>query len=641
MVANGEPVIVTPMLSSFLIQTLNGLASASSLFLVAVGLSLIFGVTRIVNFAHGSFYMLGVYVAYSVATAVGGALGFWGGVLVAGLVVAAVGLVAEFLILRRIYDAPELLQLIATFGLVLIIKDAALAIWGPEDLLGPRAPGFRGAVDIFGKAFPTYDLLLIALGVAMLFALTTLLKKTRFGLLLRAATQDREMTDALGVNQKLLFTAVFALGSFLAGIGGALQLPREPANLAMDLTIIADVFVVVVVGGLGSLPGAFVAAIIISLVKAWCIGLGEVTLFGVAFEFSKLTLVAEFIVMALVLVFKPHGLFGRALSHAAPSRETALAQLPIVPPGRNTWIALAVVVVVLALLPVFVGEYSLVLAIDIIVFALFAASLGLIIGPGGMGSFGHAAYFGLGAYGAALAVKAGLGFVPALGGGIALAAAAALLFGWFSVRLSGTYMAMLTLAFAQITWSIIFQWDAVTGGSNGLVGIWPPEWLSDRANFYWTVLAIAGAGLLLCSWLVHTALGYSLRAARDAQVKARSIGLSPRRLQWTAFVIAGALAGVAGALYAFSKGSISPEVLGIPRSVDALVMVLLGGINTLAGPIVGAAAFTWLQDTLARSTEYWRAALGAIILALVLLFPRGIVGTVVPLLERYLRRSAG
>jgi branched-chain amino acid transport system permease protein len=120
---------------------------------------------------------------------------------------------------------------------------------------------------------------------------------------------------------------------------------------------------------------------------------------------------------------------------------------------------------------------------------------------------------------------------------------------------------------------------------------------------------------------------------RDAPVKARSIGLPPRRLQWTAFVIAGALAGVAGALYAFSKGSISPEVLGIPRSVDALVMVLLGGINTLAGPIVGAAAFTWLQDTLARSTEYWRAALGAIILALVVLFPRGIVGTVVPLVR--------
>lgn len=612
------------MFASFLIQTLNGLASASSLFLVAVGLSLIFGVTRIVNFAHGSLYMLGVYVAYSVATHVGGALGFWGGVVVAGLAVALIGLIAELLILRRIYDAPDLLQLIATFALVLIIKDAALLIWGPEDLLGPRAPGFTGAIDILGKAFPTYDLLLIVLGVLMLFALTMLLKKTRFGLLLRAATQDREMSDALGVNQKLLFTAVFALGSFLAGIGGALQLPREPANLAMDLTIIADVFVVVVVGGLGSLPGAFVAAIIISLVKAYCIGAGDVTLFGVEFAFSKLTLVAEFVVMALVLVFKPHGLFGKPITHA----RTAAVIGPLLRPlGRGAWLATALLACVMGLLPLATGDYALVLAVDMMVFALFAASLGLVIGPGGMGSFGHAAYFGLGAYGAALAVKAGLGFFAAMAGGVLLAGGAALVFGWFSVRLSGTYMAMLTLAFAQITWSIVFQWDAVTGGSNGLVGVWPPEWLSDRTNFYWMVCAVCAAGLLVCAWLVHAPLGYSVRAARDAPVKAQSIGLSPRRLQWVVFVIAGVLAGLAGVMHAFSKGSISPDVLAIPRSVDALVMVLLGGINTLAGPIVGAVAFTWLQDTLARSTEYWRAALGVTILLIVLLFPRGIVGT--------------
>ena len=612
------------MISSFLLQTLNGLASASSLFLVAVGLSLIFGVTRIVNFAHGSLYMLGVYVAYSVATHVGGALGFWGGVVVAGLAVALIGLIAELLILRRIYDAPELLQLIATFALVLIIKDAALLTWGPEDLLGPRAPGFTGAINILGKAFPTYDLLLIALGVLMLIALTALMKKTRFGLLLRAATEDRDMTDALGVNQKLLFTAVFALGSFFAGIGGALQLPREPANLAMDLTIIADVFVVVVVGGLGSLPGAFVAAIIISLVKAYCIGAGDVTLFGVEFAFSKLTLVAEFVVMALVLVFKPHGLFGKPIAHA----RSAAVLAPLVRPlGRGALFAAALLAALMVALPFVTGDYALVLAIDMMVFALFAASLGLVIGSGGMGSFGHAAYFGLGAYGAALAVKAGLGFGATMASGVLLAGSAALLFGWFSVRLSGTYMAMLTLAFAQITWSIVFQWDAVTGGSNGLVGVWPPDWLADRTNFYWMVCAVCAAGLLVCAWLVHAPLGYSVRAARDAPVKAQAIGLSPRRLQWAVFVIAGMLAGMAGVMHAFSKGSISPDVLAIPRSVDALVMVLLGGINTLAGPIVGAAAFTWLQDTLARSTDYWRAALGVTILLIVLLFPRGIVGT--------------
>ncbi len=612
-------------MTAFFVQTLNGLASASSLFLVAVGLSLIFGVTRIVNFAHGSFYMVGVYIAYSCATTFTGAVGFWGGVLAAGLAVAIVGVLVEVLVLRRIYASPELLQLIATFALVLIIKDAALAIWGPEDLLGPRAPGFTGAVEIFGRAFPTYDLLLIVLGVAMLFALTLLMKKTRFGLLLRAATEDREMTDALGVNQKLLFTAVFALGSFLAGIGGALQLPREPATLGMDLGIIADVFVVVVIGGLGSLHGAFVAAIIISLVKAYCIGLGSQTLFGVEFEFSKLTLVAEFIVMALVLVFKPNGLFGKPIAHAPASNavDAALGK-----PSRLELGALLVGLMLLAAMPAVFDEYTSVLVTDILIFALFAASLGLIIGTAGLGSFGHAAYFGLGAYGAALSAQAGFGFATSLALGVALALSAAVIFGWFCVRLSGTYMAMLTLAFAQIVWSIVFQWDAVTGGSNGLVGVWPPEFLADRDRFYWMTLSVCGAGVLLCWWLVYTPFGYALRASRDSAVKALAIGISVKRMQWAGFALAGALAGVAGAVYAFSKGSISPDVSAIPRSVDALVMVLLGGINTLLGPVLGAAVFTYLHDTLARATDYWRAVLGGVILLLVMVFPRGIVGSI-------------
>jgi branched-chain amino acid transport system permease protein len=380
----------------------------------------------------------------------------------------------------------------------------------------------------------------------------------------------------------------------------------------------------VVVGGLGSLPGAFVAAIVISLVKAYCIGSGEATLFGLELAFSKLTLVAEFVVMALVLVFKPHGLFGTPMTHA---RSAAVIGPVVRPPARGALLAAASLVALMGVLPFAGGDYALVLAIDMMVFALFAASLGLVIGPGGMGSFGHAAYFGLGAYGAALAVKAGLGFCATMASGVLLAASAALLFGWFSVRLTGTYMAMLTLAFAQITWSIVFQWDSVTGGSNGLVGVWPPDWLSDRTNFYWMVCAVSAAGLFVCAWLVHAPLGYSARAARDAPVKAQAIGLSPRRMQWAVFVIAGMLAGVAGVMHAFSKGSISPDALAIPRSVDALVMVLLGGINTLAGPVVGAVAFTGLQDTLARSTEYWRAALGVTILLIVLLFPRGIVGT--------------
>ena len=387
-----------------LFQALNGLASASGLFFVAAGLSLIFGVTRIVNIAHGSLYMLGTYIAVSLATHVGGAFGFWGGILASAIIVGLIGVAIEVVLLRRIYRAPELFQLLATFALVLVINDATLWLWGPEDLLGPRAPGLRGAVEILGRRLPTYDAFLIAVAPAVLYALHLAFTRTRFGRLVRAATQDREMVGALGVNQAMLFTAVFALGAFLAGLGGALQMAREPANLAMDLNAISDAFVVVVVGGMGSIVGAYVAAIVIAEVKALCIGIGVVHLAGISVNFSKFTLVAEFLVMAVVLIVRPHGLLGRP---QIAVRGIADPEDPIRPASGALKIFALVVLVALAVLPLLArsSPYTLVLGIDVLIAILFATSLHFIMGPGGMHSFGHAAYFGLGAYGAALLVK--------------------------------------------------------------------------------------------------------------------------------------------------------------------------------------------------------------------------------------------
>ncbi len=613
------------MLSSFLIQTLNGLASASLLFLAALGLSLIFGVTRIVNFAHGSMTMLGAYVAATLYGALGGGvLGFWGGALLAGLAVAALAVLIEVVILRRIYGAPELLQLIATFGIVLVLKDVTLYVWGPEDILGPRAPGLKGAIPVFGKAFPTYDLLLLVLGPLFLLSIHLVLTRTLWGTRLRAATEDRDMAAALGIDQARLFTGVLALGGFLAGLAGALALPREPANLAMDLAIIADLFVVTVVGGLGSIGGAYVASILICVVKAWCIGLGDVNVLGLQVSFSKLTLVAEFIVMAVVLILRPWGLFGQ---EPPVQRVAATAVLALPTPGPRALKAVAFAGAALLLLPLVADRFTLVLATDIIIFALFATSLGVLMGWGGMASFGHAAYFGAGAYAAALATKAGFPFALAFSMGPLFAALLALVFGWFCVRLSGVSLAMLTLAFAQITWAVAFQWDGITGGSNGLVGVWPPNLLAAKTSYYAFTLLLLGAAIVGTWSLAHTPFGYLLRAARDSRLRAEALGVDVRRIQWGAFVLSGALAGLAGAAYVFSKGSLSPDTLSIPRSMDALVMVLLGGVQTLVGPAVGALVFVGLQDWITRAVPYWQALLGATVIALTLVFPQGVVGT--------------
>jgi branched-chain amino acid transport system permease protein len=616
--------------SSLALQFLSGLASASTLFLVAAGLSLIFGVTRIVNFAHGSMYMLGLYIAYSAITALAGdaavtPLAFWSGIVLAALLVGLFGALVEFAVLRRIYGSPELFQLLATFGVVLVVKDVALWLWGPEDILGPRAPGLRGSVEILGAAFPTYDLFLIAVGPVVLGVLWLALQRTRWGILVRAATEDREMAGALGVNQKRLFTGVFAAGSLLAGLGGALQIPREPAALYLDLSVILDAFVVVVVGGMGSIPGAFVAALLIGEIKAFFIGIGEVRLLGASFSLSKLTLVAESLVMATVLIVRPWGLMGRPqiLQRLGPAH----IEPPLEPAGRALLAAAAALAVLLFALPWLSGPYTLVLGIDILVFALFAASLHFLMGPGGMASFGHAAYFGLGAYGAALFHKGvGLPMEAALLAAPLVAGLGAAVFGWFCVRLSGVYLAMLTLAFAQITWSLVFQWDELTGGSNGIVGIWPSSWLASRAVFYLVTLSACAAAALLLRRIIFSPYGYALRASRDSPMRAEAIGINVNASQWAAFVVAGLAAGLAGGLFAFSKGSISPETLSIGRSVDALVMVLLGGLQTLVGPFVGATVFTWLQDLVAREVEYWRGLMGLAIIGLVIAFPQGIAG---------------
>jgi branched-chain amino acid transport system permease protein len=597
------------------IQFLNGLASASSLFLIACGLSIVFGVTRIVNFAHGSFYMLGAYIAYSILSRFGGGpFGFWGGVVLAAVAVGLIGVLVEVVLLRRIYRAPELFQLLATFGVVLVVADITLLTWGGEDLLGPRAPGLEGAVKLLGWSFPLYDLVLIVLGPAVLGALWLLFHRTRWGMLVRAATEDREMVGALGVNQTWLFTSVFFLGSFLAGLGGALQMPRQVASLSMDLNIIAEVFVVVVVGGMGSIPGAFLAAVLVS----------EIHAFGIVL-FPQATLVLMFLVMAVVLIARPWGLLGRpegiAHGHSAPPAP------PLLPAGGGLRLAALAGAAVLIVLPAAVGDYTLVLLAEIFIFVLFAASLHFMMGGGGMVSFGHAAYFGLGAYGAALFVhhlstpmELALALAPLTAG------LGALVFGWFCVRLSGVYLAMLTLAFAQIVWSVAVQWIPFTGGDNGVLGVWPAEWARGVDVFYYLTLVLCGGGVIALRHLLFAPFGLTLRAGRDSPLRGAAIGIDVRTHQWLAFAMAGLFAGLAGGLYAFSKGSVFPDVLAIPRSVDALVMVLLGGVQTLSGPIAGAVAFTALEDHVVRLTEHWRLVLGGIILFLVLAFPQGIVG---------------
>jgi branched-chain amino acid transport system permease protein len=223
-----------------------------------------------------------------------------------------------------------------------------------------------------------------------------------------------------------------------------------------------------------------------------------------------------------------------------------------------------------------------------------------------------------------------------------LAGLAGVVFGWFCVRLSGVYLAMLTLAFAQIAWSTAFQWVELTGGDNGILGVWPSAWAAGKVAYYYLALALCVAAVLALRAIIFSPFGYALRAGRDSPVRAEAIGLDVTRINWAAFAVAACAAGIAGGLYAYLKGSVFPTFMAIPKSVDALLMVLLGGVQTVSGPIVGAFAFGWLQDWLVRLNPIrftifawqididpgrnWRFILGMIIVVIVLAFPQGLVG---------------
>jgi branched-chain amino acid transport system permease protein len=599
----------------YVVQFLTGLANAASLFLVASGLSLIFGVTRIVNFAHGAFYMVGAYIAYSLTIRWQTPLGFWAALVVASVAVAVIGVVIEIVLLRRIYHAPELLQLLATFGITLIAEDAVRLLWGPEDLVGPRAAGLSGAVSILGNAMPVYDFVLIFLGPVVFGMIWLLLHRTRWGLLVRAATQDREMVNALGVNQKWLFTGVFALGVFLAAFGGGLQIPRDAVTHFMDLSVITEVFVVVVIGGLGSIGGAFLAAIIVSQLNA----------FGILIM-PGISLVLMFAVMAIVLVFRPWGLLGKQIvrsRNAAPPEGGAWK--PLSTTGR---ISVAIALIMAILLPFVLGDYGIGVAAEVMIAIIFAMSLQFLMSVGGLDSFGHAANLGLGAYGAALCVQYfSMSMELALLVGPLIAAAFAIVAGWFCVRLSNIYFAMLTLAYAQILWSIVFQWVDLTGGDNGIVGVWPSAWASSPQAYYWLTVACAAGVVAALRTLTFSPFGYALRALRDSPMRSATIGIRKRHVQHAGFVISAFFAGLAGVLFAFQKGSIFPDAIGISTSVDGLIMVLLGGFNTISGSVVGAVVYKVASIWLMSNTDFPRLILGGIIVLLVVLFPQGIVGT--------------
>jgi len=282
------------------IQLMNSISMGMYLFTIAAGLSLIFGVLKVINFAHGAFYMFGAYIVYSITQQLD--LNFWVGIAASGIGLALMAVVIERGLFQFLYDKEHLMQLLLTFAVVLILGDLAKVIWGTDQYQVSYPPGMGGAVDLGVTFYPTYRLFLCIVGPLIAIGLWLFVAKTRWGRMTRAATQDREMLAALGINVPVIYTGVFILGSALAGIGGGLASPFNSPTPGMDATIIVDCFVIVIIGGLGSLWGSFVGALI----------------YGLVFNFGSVILpnwqdVFAFLILVVVLLVRPWGLFGQPI----------------------------------------------------------------------------------------------------------------------------------------------------------------------------------------------------------------------------------------------------------------------------------------------------------------------------------------
>src|SRR4051812_5871747 len=580
---------------------------------MAAGLSLIFGLMNVVSLAHGSFFMLGAYVGMSIFRATGS---FWLALLLAPVPVVAAGIAIERLFLRPLYRRGHMDQVLLTFGFTFVFLDLVQTVWGRTVQRLPVPEILQGTLHIGAGVFSAYRLFLIGFGFAIAFMLWLFLERSRIGAMVRAGVDDAQMAAGLGGNIPALFSGMFGFGVALAALGGVAAGPILGLYPGMDAEILIPAFIVIVIGGLGSLRGAFAGSLLIGIADP----------FGKAY-LPSLALFLIYLAMILVLLVRPQGLFGIKYADAAPA---AVSTTPV-PPTTRTGVAELIALAALIALPFAVSDYGRTLIAEIFIFAIFAMSLDLLLGFTGLMSLGHAAFFGLGAYavgvlGNLFGINAWIGVVA----GSALAASAAVLIGWFCVRTGGVTFLMLTLAFSQLVFTIALKWRDVTGGSDGLAIAEKPGFLGFDLSNSLVMYFMALIFFVLVFWalrrLINAPLGRVFIGIRENEQRMLAIGYPTRAYKLLSFTIAAALAGLAGGLYAIFNGFISADALYWTASGDVLIMTMLGGAGTLIGPAIGSGVFLLMKNVVSSYNEHWLAIIGITFICCVMFFPAGIWG---------------
>jgi branched-chain amino acid transport system permease protein len=606
--------------SSWLDYTINGLIVGNVYALVAVGLALIFGVSRLINFAQGSIYLVGAYIGWVAVVQLHTPLPLT--IIVVAAAAAIVGLIIERFGLRPLQNSVRIAPLLATIGISFVLDQIVMLTFSPNPRALPsQLPDIRFQVG--NGTIGPLDLLIAGIGITSALLLFVFLRYSKLGWAVRATAQGRDAAMQMGVDVNRVNQTVFGIAAALGGLSGMLVgMYYNQIDTAMSLQATLKGVVAEVAGGAGNVPGAVVGGLLLGLVESY-----GVALFGTSYR----NLFA-FLLLILVLVLRPNGLFASA-KQTPPEPMTGTFVAPSRPVRIPRWV-LMVVVAVFAMLPLLpLSSYVLQVLINAWLFAMLALSLTLVAGTMGQVSLGHAALLAIGAYTSALlslnlAVPVGLAIIC---GGLMSAALGTLLISP-SFRLRGHYVSIATLAIGEIVSLVILNWEPVTHGPIGISGI-PPlslfgyELVSPVA-IYWFSFAIVVLLALLQVRLLGSHLGRSFRAIRDDDVAARTYGLGFNRYKSLAFIYGGFAAGVSGAVAAHLYSYINHETFNTQQSILALTIVILGGLGNVAGAIVGSVALVGLPEVFRVAAEYRILIYGIVLLLLVRFRPQGLLGTV-------------
>ncbi|MDB5828692.1 MAG: transporter permease [Variovorax sp.] len=606
--------------ASFVDYTVNGLVIGNIYALLAVGLALIFGVSHLINFAHGSVYTVGAYIGWGAITFLHTPLPVTIVLVVLGS--GALGMLIERVGLRPLQGAARIAPLLATIGISFVLDIVVQLVASPDPRALPsQLPAWR--LQIGTGTVGALDVLIAGTGLASAALLFGFLRFTRLGWAVRATAQDRDAAQQMGVDVNRVNQRVFAIASALGGLSGLLVgMYYNNISPAMSFQATLKGVVATVVGGVGNVPGAIVGSLLLGLTESY----------GVAMFGTPYRNLFAFALLLIILVWKPNGLFGRKRA-LPPEPLTGTFIAPSKPWHVPRWM-LAALFAVASVLPLFdPSPYLLQTLTNAWLYAALALSLTLVAGTVGQISLGHAGLLAIGAYASALLVldlHLPVGTSIIVAGLLTSVIGTALIFPAF--RLRGHYVSIATLGIGEIVALTILNWESLTRGPIGISGIPPLSLFGHDASsnnaFYW---ASFGAMVLLAllQWrLLRSHLGRTFRAVREDEVAARAYGIRPDRYKAMAFGFGGFAAGVSGAFTAHLYSYINHETFTSQISILALTMVILGGLGNISGALLGAFALVSLPELFRVTSEYRMLIYGVALLLLIRFRPQGLLGTV-------------